>query len=65
VSSGCVKLKRGSIRFSKFTVVGLLNAAVDIGTLNLFLLFLPTRDPSVLALYNGVALLLANVNSYV
>jgi len=64
VSSKRAKLKRGSIRFSKFTVVGLLNAAVDIGTLNLFLLFLPTRDPSVLALYNGVALLLANVNSY-
>jgi putative flippase GtrA len=42
-----------------------LNAAVDIGTLNLFLLFLPTREAYVLALYNGVALLLANVNSYV
>ena len=58
-------LKRGSIRFSKFTVVGLSNAVVDIGTLNLFLLFLPTRDPSVLALYNGIALVLANLNSYV
>ena len=59
------RLKRGSIRFSKFTVVGLSNAVVDIGTLNLFLLFLPTRDPSVLALYNGIALVLANLNSYV
>jgi putative flippase GtrA len=58
------KLKRGSIRFSKFTVVGLSNAVVDIGTLNLFLLFLATRDPSVLALYNGIALVLANGNSY-
>ena len=58
-------LMRGSIRFSKFTVVGLSNAVVDIGTLNLFLLFLPTRDPSVLALYNGIALVLANLNSYV
>ena len=57
-------LKRGSIRFSKFTVVGLSNAVVDIGTLNLFLLFLPTRDPTVLTLYNGVALVLANLNSY-
>ena len=57
-------LKRGGIRFSKFTVVGLSNALVDIGTLNLFLLFLPTRDPVVLTLYNGVALVLANLNSY-
>jgi putative flippase GtrA len=58
------KLKRGGVRFSKFTLVGLSNAGVDIGTLNLFLWFASTRDPSVLALYNGVALVLANVNSY-
>ena len=59
------KLKKGSVRFSKFTVVGFSNAVVDIGTLNLFLWLASTRDPSVLALYNGVALLLANANSYV
>jgi putative flippase GtrA len=58
------KLKGGGVRFSKFTLVGLSNAGVDIGTLNLFLWFASTRDPSVLALYNGVALVLANVNSY-
>lgn len=58
------KLRRGSLRFSKFTVVGLMNASVDIGVLNLFLLLAHTRDPSVLAVYNGVALVLANVNSY-
>ena len=65
MSSTRSKLKKGSIRFSKFTVVGFLNAVVDIGTLNLFLWLAPTRDPSVLVLYNGVALLLANLNSYV
>ena len=59
------KLKKGSVRFSKFTVVGFSNAVVDIGTLNLFLWLASTRDPSELALYNGVALLLANANSYV
>jgi putative flippase GtrA len=64
MSTKGAKLKRGGVRFSKFTVVGLSNAAVDIGTLNLFLWFASTRDPSVLALYNGVALVLANVNSY-
>jgi putative flippase GtrA len=64
VSSRGAKLKKGSVRFSKFTVVGLSNAVVDLGILNLFLWLASTRDPSVLALYNGVALVLANVNSY-
>ena len=65
MSSARTKLKKGGVRFSKFTVVGFLNALVDIGTLNLFLWLASTRDPSVLALYNGVALVLANLNSYV
>lgn len=64
MSSRSTKLKKGGIRFSKFTVVGLSNAVVDLGILNLFLWLASTRDPSVLALYNGVALVLANVNSY-
>jgi putative flippase GtrA len=59
------KLRRGSIRFSKFTAVGISNAVVDFGTLNLFLWLQPTRDPLELVLYNGVALVLANVNSYI
>jgi putative flippase GtrA len=58
------RLKKGGLRFSKFTIVGFANAVVDIGTLNLFLWLASTREPSVLALYNGVALVLANVNSY-
>ena len=65
MSSARTKRKKGGIRFSKFTIVGFSNAVVDIGTLNLFLWLASTRDPSVLALYNGVALLLANLNSYV
>ncbi len=64
MSSTRTKLKKGSIRFSKFTLVGFSNAVVDIGTLNLFLWLASTRDPLLLALYNGVALLLANANSY-
>lgn len=58
------KLKSGGKRFSKFTVVGVANFVVDFGVLNLFLWLAPTREPSVLALYNGVALVLANTNSY-
>ena len=64
MSTRGAKLKKGGVRFSKFTIVGFANAVVDIGTLNLFLLLAPTRDPSLLALYNGVALVLANLNSY-
>ncbi len=59
------KLKSGGLRFSKFSLVGLSNAVVDIGVLNLFLWLQPTREVSVLVLYNAVALVLANVNSYV
>lgn len=59
------KIKSGGLRFSKFSIVGLSNAVVDIGVLNLFLWLQPTREVGVLVLYNGIALVLANVNSYV
>ena len=59
------KIKRGGVRFSKFSLVGLSNAVVDIGVLNLFLWLQPTREPGLLFLFNGVALVLANLNSYV
>ena len=59
------KIKSGGIRFSKFSLVGLSNAVVDIGVLNLFLWLQPTRETLVLVVYNGVALVLANVNSYI
>ena len=59
------KIKSGGLRFSKFSLVGLSNAVVDIGVLNLFLWLQPTREVSVLVLYNGIALVLANLNSYV
>ena len=59
------KLKRGGKRFSKFTVVGFFNFVVDLCVLNLFLWLAPTREPYLLAVYNGVAILAANLNSYV
>ena len=59
------KLKSGGVRFSKFSVVGLSNATVDIGVLNLFLWLQPTREVYLLVIFNGVALVLANANSYV
>lgn len=59
------KLKKGGVRFSKFSVVGFSNAAVDLGVLNLFLWLEPTREAWTLVLYNALALALANANSYV
>ncbi len=38
---------------------------VDFGVLNLLLLIFPTRSPELLVVYNVVALVLTNVNSYV
>ena len=58
------KIKSGGIRFSKFSMVGLTNAIVDIGALNLLLWLSPTREAWLLAIYNLVALVLANINSY-
>ena len=64
MSEAGAKLKSGSKRFSKFSIVGLSNAAIDIGVLNLLLWLEPTREVSLLVLYNGAALILANLNSY-
>jgi putative flippase GtrA len=65
MSEARARLKSGGKRFSKFSLVGLSNAVIDIGVLNLFLWLEPTREVSLLVVYNGVALVLANINSYV
>ena len=59
------RLARFARRFSKFSVVGLINAAVDLAVLNLLLWAYPTEAPWQFVLYNFFALVLANVNSYV
>ena len=64
MSEAKAKLKSGGKRFSKFSLVGLSNAVVDIGVLNLFLWLEPTREVSLMVLYNGVALVLPNLHSY-
>jgi putative flippase GtrA len=65
MSEAKAKLKSGGKRFSKFSVVGISNAVIDIGVLNLFLWLEPTREVYLLVIYNGIALVLANLNSYV
>ncbi len=59
------RLRRFARRFSKFSVVGLVNAVVDLAVLNLLLWAYPTEEPWQFVLYNFVALVLANANSYV
>jgi hypothetical protein len=46
------------------SVAGPFNAVIDTGVLNLFLWLGSTREVSLLLLYNLVAPVLANLNSY-
>jgi len=52
------------VKYAQFSLVGFSNMLVDVGALNLLLFLAPTGSPEVLVLYNAVALVLANANSY-
>ena len=58
------RLMRKYAVHAEFSLVGVTNAIVDLGTLNLLLWLWPSGHPGMLALYNTVAILLANANSY-
>lgn len=47
-----------------FSAVGFANAAVDFGILNLMLFLFPAEESLTLTLYNLIALVAANLNSY-
>src|SRR3712207_512419 len=64
MSGAKAKLKSGGKGFSTFDIVGPSNAGRDVRVLNLFLWLGPTREVSLLVIYNGVALVLANLSSY-
>jgi putative flippase GtrA len=51
-------------QYVRFLIVGLSNAIVDLGVLNVLLYLWPTRDPLTLIAYNTVAVTLAILNSY-
>jgi putative flippase GtrA len=51
-------------QFLRFCAVGLSNAVVDLGALNLLLLLYPTQSDLTLLLYNTIAVMLAILNSY-
>ncbi len=60
----CESQKQTGVKYAQFSLVGASNTLVDVGVLNLLLLLWPTRSPELLVLYNVVALILANANSY-
>ena len=56
--------RHAGVKYAQFSLVGFSNMLVDVGTLNLLLFVAPTGSPEALVLYNVVALVLANANSY-
>jgi len=56
--------RRGPFQFLQFSVIGLANAGIDIGTLNLLLLIFTTDERGWLIAFNTIAYTLAVANSY-
>jgi putative flippase GtrA len=57
-------LPQAGVRYARFSLVGVTNALVDLGAINLLLFIHPTREPWLLVLFNLLALALTNANSY-
>ena len=57
-------LPEAGVRYARFSLVGVSNALVDLGAINLLLFLFPTREPWLLVLYNLLALAVTNANSY-
>lgn len=58
------KRKKNPLQFLQFSVIGIANAGIDIGTLNLLLFLFQTEEKGLLILYNTIAYTLAVLNSY-
>ncbi len=52
-------------RYTKFLIIGTMNALVDVFVLDGLLWILPTRTAWTLSVYNTIAVIAALVNSYV
>lgn len=52
-------------QFSKFIVTGFMNAAVDFGILNVFLLLTGVTGGFLYSIFKGISFIAANINSYV
>lgn len=57
--------KRGLWEYSKYSMIGLSCAIIDLGVLNGLLYFFPSEKTSTLTFYNTTAYGLAVLNSYV
>ncbi|MDO6654934.1 GtrA family protein [Anaerobacillus sp. 1_MG-2023] len=58
------RIGKGSKQVMSFSVIGVMNALVDIGALNLLMLLFPTDDRIQLIIYNTISYVLAIINSY-
>lgn len=52
-------------RYSKFLIVGTVNAGVDLGVLNILIALAPAKSAATLTFYNTIAVVLAIVTSYI
>ncbi|TWT01569.1 GtrA family protein [Planomicrobium sp. CPCC 101079] len=57
--------RRTPIQTLQFSIIGIANAVVDIGSLNLLLFFFPTDERWMLSILNTIAYSLAVANSYI
>lgn len=55
---------RGIFQLIQFSIIGIMNAFIDIFSLNLFLFLYPSEQGAVLVLFNTAAYTLAVSNSY-
>ncbi|WP_208591654.1 GtrA family protein [Gracilibacillus suaedae] len=60
-----MKRKSGRFQFFQFSIIGVSNALIDIGVLNLLLLLFHTDKSAMLLLYNSISYCLAILNSYI
>lgn len=58
------RIGKGSKQVMSFSIIGVMNALVDIGALNLLMLLFPTDDRIQLIMYNTISYVLAIINSY-
>ncbi|MFC4023381.1 GtrA family protein [Oceanobacillus longus] len=56
--------KETTFQVAQFSAIGVMNALIDIGTLNLLLFFWYTDNNEILLLFNTIAYTLAVTNSY-
>lgn len=56
---------RTPIQTLQFSIIGVSNAIVDIGSLNVLLILYPTEERGILLMLNTIAYMLAVVNSYI